>query len=720
MENLIENSNDPKIIFAQQELPTTEKLKSIWQLMKESFSLYRSKFKTLIAIMILPIILAFFLQGMEIFSVSSQVLSQSLPFSIAKITLWLVSLYFGIINILAIAYSIKEENGAIQSYSKAIKNSFSYIVVVILMMLLVLAGFVLIFIPGELLNLYFSWTSSFLDSLGLLIRLIAIPAIILSIALYIYFVFSVFVFAFEEKKGFGAIWRSKRMVSGNFWKVLWRLFVFFFFICLIGSPIIFVEQIAGDKYQIIMSLTKLFFVPFAVVFGILLYKNLFEIKLTTVDENPKLLNKVAYYFSVAVVLPLVLVAFWLQILNLTAYDIPNPDDSNLQLQTLNVSKDKNAYYAFSETNEKVYWPTGQDDKLLNILAGKDWDDSIVNEILQKNQQTLGSLEKGVVLPVFQQPELQDPKNYNANLIITSLGSLRNLAKVNSIQTLSLLKQGKEKEAFDQSMKTVKMAQMVEDAQGSLIGYLVGLAIKGIALDNMRVLIVNSHLSSAELLGYVNELNQYKESKLSLRKAMKSEYIMAVNSKEKMIDPVFRGEKPSEENEILQDVPSVLTKSNFYYQPNRTKLLFMESYGELVANAEKNNYSEVNHAEKMPITPLIIFTNNAAGKIISNIISISFDSLFAKRFEENFSAKGTQLLLALKAYKQDNDNLPNSLNDLIPKYIPALIQDPFDGKTIRYSANDKIIYSVGKDLTDDGGNMGNTWSNGNDLVFKIDF
>ena len=121
-----------------------------------------------------------------------------------------------------------------------------------------------------------------------------------------------------------------------------------------------------------------------------------------------------------------------------------------------------------------------------------------------------------------------------------------------------------------------------------------------------------------------------------------------------------------------------------------------------------------------VFPLIIFTNNAAGKIISNIISISFDSLFAKRFEENFSAKGTQLLLALKAYKQDNDNLPNSLNDLIPKYIPALIQDPFDGKTIRYSANDKIIYSVGKDLTDDGGNMGNTWSNGNDLVFKIDF
>ena len=78
------------------------------------------------------------------------------------------------------------------------------------------------------------------------------------------------------------------------------------------------------------------------------------------------------------------------------------------------------------------------------------------------------------------------------------------------------------------------------------------------------------------------------------------------------------------------------------------------------------------------------------------------------------------MLALKAYKKDNGNLPNSLTDLIPRYIPILIQDPFDGKTIRYSINDKIIYSVGKDLVDDGGNVGNTWNSGNDLVFKIDF
>ena len=44
--------------------------------------------------------------------------------------------------------------------------------------------------------------------------------------------------------------------------------------------------------------------------------------------------------------------------------------------------------------------------------------------------------------------------------------------------------------------------------------------------------------------------------------------------------------------------------------------------------------------------------------------------------------------------------------LIPKYIAGAPRDPFDNKGVRYSAEKKIIYSVGKKGVDVGGSEGN--------------
>jgi hypothetical protein len=47
-------------------------------------------------------------------------------------------------------------------------------------------------------------------------------------------------------------------------------------------------------------------------------------------------------------------------------------------------------------------------------------------------------------------------------------------------------------------------------------------------------------------------------------------------------------------------------------------------------------------------------------------------------------------------------LPESLSELVPKYLPKVPIDPFDGKPLRYSKEKGIIYCVGKDLKDSGG------------------
>ncbi len=49
-------------------------------------------------------------------------------------------------------------------------------------------------------------------------------------------------------------------------------------------------------------------------------------------------------------------------------------------------------------------------------------------------------------------------------------------------------------------------------------------------------------------------------------------------------------------------------------------------------------------------------------------------------------------------------VPGSLAELVPNFLPVLPADPFDGQPLRYKnlAKGYVIYSIGEDLTDDGG------------------
>jgi hypothetical protein len=63
---------------------------------------------------------------------------------------------------------------------------------------------------------------------------------------------------------------------------------------------------------------------------------------------------------------------------------------------------------------------------------------------------------------------------------------------------------------------------------------------------------------------------------------------------------------------------------------------------------------------------------------------------------------TQALVAMKCFKLKTGRLPKALEELVPEYLPAVPLDDFDGKPIRYSAEKKVVYSVGSDFKDVGG------------------
>ena len=76
-------------------------------------------------------------------------------------------------------------------------------------------------------------------------------------------------------------------------------------------------------------------------------------------------------------------------------------------------------------------------------------------------------------------------------------------------------------------------------------------------------------------------------------------------------------------------------------------------------------------------------------------------IFSRLFAVTAQVRMARVSLLLRAWMYDHEGeLPDKLEALIPRYLPELPMDPFDGKPLRY---DKAkIWSVGANLKDDGG------------------
>lgn len=65
---------------------------------------------------------------------------------------------------------------------------------------------------------------------------------------------------------------------------------------------------------------------------------------------------------------------------------------------------------------------------------------------------------------------------------------------------------------------------------------------------------------------------------------------------------------------------------------------------------------------------------------------------------------TQTALAIERYRLTEGHLPESLENLVPTYLQTIPTDPFNGQNLKYRIKERgfVVYSVGEDLTDEGG------------------
>ena len=283
--------------------------------------------------------------------------------------------------------------------------------------------------------------------------------------------------------------------------------------------------------------------------------------------------------------------------------------------------------------------------------------------------------------------------------------------------------------------------------GTLIEFLVGVAVESIACDRDLVLLASPKLNAAKIIAYQRELQDLPPRSTVADKLDLGERFMFLDSTmliarggfpflESLASPGANPKTPNPaQKTILDNIDwdPALRNGNRYYDRMVASLRIKErSEREKEAEALDIEIKDVKAKlfMKSPIEKLgslffpLGFTANARGKFIGDIlISLLMPAhrkvqQAADRIEQ--IEQNLHIAFALAGYQRDIGSYPPRLDALTPKYLKEIPLDLFTGRPLIYqpAKNGYLLYSVGVNGKDDGGQGYNDNPPGDDLVVRM--
>lgn len=390
------------------------------------------------------------------------------------------------------------------------------------------------------------------------------------------------------------------------------------------------------------------------------------------------------------------------------------NDGELQLVRANIPKGSNAFDVFQEAGGHIWWPENQSENIYDLARNTNWDDNLASTVLASNREALAGWDAAIKQPDFQVPEVFDP-----SASPTYLSNWKKLALLAEVRGNFLFHNGQDKEAFDQVLKIVQLGRRMQNANGVLIDYLVGAAVNNIGLSQIQHWAGKSHLNANQLEDFIHQLELKPEAEsAAYANTIKGEYQFQTM----MVEMTCTGKMTNTQGGGY--FPSVMPLCPVF-NLSQTKTLFAQGALKLV-KAASHHYNEVNVGD-MEVRPNLVslyLSGNVVGQVLYYMAIPAVATSLAQKSRCDVQLQTTRTILALRAYQLTHGNLPPDLNTLVPEFLDAVPIDDFDGQPLRYSAEKKIVYSVGKNLKDDGGDDRNSSNDQSarhlDFAYKFDF
>jgi hypothetical protein len=281
-------------------------------------------------------------------------------------------------------------------------------------------------------------------------------------------------------------------------------------------------------------------------------------------------------------------------------------------------------------------------------------------------------------------------------LLPNAQKMRTLSRMMALRTRVAAAQGDNEQAV-QSVEAMFEASRTLAQQQLLIEHLVRLATAGVALRETEFLL--------------NELELTDEQLARLRKKVE-----ALDFQQSLVASCM-GERSMGYHMFRHPEQFDMAQGDFTKQAgtgpgNVTRgadcLLYLELQRDMIAAAREPFPGAIDQADLVEQRLKVLAgTKNPLEKF-----NHMFTLLIMPATSGSFQATGRNLaqrdlvLAAIAAgqFEQKNGKLPESLESLVPEFLPTVPTDPFDGQPLRFKATDEglVLYSIGRDRKDDGG------------------
>jgi hypothetical protein len=394
-------------------------------------------------------------------------------------------------------------------------------------------------------------------------------------------------------------------------------------------------------------------------------------------------------------------AIWIAI---ASRDIPPPDFSDLAFPFQNIPAEANAHTWFQAAGSNVVWGERERSVYDRYRNGGTAEVAEVEAILATNAPALALLRRGLACTACQPPLVTNLATFGG----INIGPVLGMAKLLSMDSRWKIRHNDTAGALADCLDLLRFGDLESRQATSLIQYLTAQMVCGMGCAAGTNLVTSGRLNDASLQTLDNALRNLDVGVVGLPNAMRGEFLFCSG-----VIKFFRWGDASEM--FLPNMPPALMSRlqkhrapPFLLKPNETRLFYAQGAREVIRNVPLS-YREMtlrDFEHEFGLQPgsqwQVLLRGNAVGKILAAAIYPETKNTVEQRCRMECDRSGLRLLIACQRYERRNGLLPAKLDDLVPEFIEAVPKDPFDGQPLRYSAERRIIWSVGKNLKDDGG------------------
>lgn len=354
-------------------------------------------------------------------------------------------------------------------------------------------------------------------------------------------------------------------------------------------------------------------------------------------------------------------------------------------------------------------------KILCLFAELEPDGSISPEViaetlkfLEGNQEAIQKLREGLKIPRARYPIDLTEGNPSFIDLTTHLCSVRQMMRIFSMEALILESKSDTTAVVSSILDSIKFQSSLND-EPFTVSYLVQVACQWMLCRNVQDLLCKAQLKEKELLSLATAIPAINNYQI-VKKCFLADLKIPVEE-DLLYEQTLTIRAPLRSEVASTDTEQEVRKKHIEITKGQKEII-LKDIDKLISIAEKKI------PEAVQLSLELSREIESLNEPIKDIIS-SYPSVIIKAAQITANINILTTALAIERYRLKNGKLPKELNELVPLYLEAVPKDPFDSKSVKYKILDKgyCLYSIGKDLTDNGGVLGGYTPN-TDIVVII--